>query len=71
MRTLFIQGARAVLLRRQTWPRHGFGAWLEAASKRLRSNVLVVAPAATIARMAWIVLAKNRDYDANFLGHTA
>ncbi|PJG49997.1 hypothetical protein CVM73_38780 [Bradyrhizobium forestalis] len=30
LRTLFIQGARAVLLRRQSWPRHGFGAWLEA-----------------------------------------
>lgn len=36
--TLFIQGARAVLLRRQTWARHGFGAWLEAASKRLHSE---------------------------------
>ncbi len=43
LRTLFIQGARAVLLQRQSWPRHGFGAWLEAASKRLHSNVLVVA----------------------------
>ncbi|WFU25447.1 IS110 family transposase [Bradyrhizobium sp. CB1717] len=71
LRTLFIQGARAVLLRRQTWCRHGFGAWLEAASKRLHSNVLVVALAAKLARMAWSMLAKGRDYDANFLGQTA
>jgi hypothetical protein len=71
LRTLFIQGARAVLLRRQTWPKHGSGAWLEAASKRLHSNVLVVALAAKLARMAWSMLAKGRDYDANFLGQTA
>jgi transposase len=71
LRTLFIQGARAVLLRRQTWPKHGFGAWLEAASKRLHSNVLVVALAAKLARIAWSMLAKARDYDANLLGRTA
>lgn len=71
LRTLFIQGARAVLLQRQSWPRHGFGAWLEAASKRLHSNVLVVALAAKLARMAWSMLAKGRDYDANLLGRTA
>ncbi|RTE87844.1 IS110 family transposase [Bradyrhizobium sp. LVM 105] len=71
LRTLFIQGARAVLLQRQTWARHGFGAWLEAASKRLHSNVLVVALAAKLARMAWSILAKGRDYEASFLGHAA
>lgn len=71
LRTLFIQGARAVLLRRQTWPKHGFGAWLEAASKRLHSNVLVVALAAKLARIAWSMLAKGRTYDPNLLTHTA
>ncbi|MCK1639634.1 IS110 family transposase [Bradyrhizobium sp. 157] len=71
LRTLFIQGARAVLLQRQTWARHGFGAWLEAASKRLHSNVLVVALAAKLARMAWSMLAKGRDYEASFRGHAA
>lgn len=48
-----------------------FAAWLEAASKRLHSNVLVVALAARLARMAWSMLAKGRDYDANLLGRTA
>jgi transposase len=64
LRTLFIQGARAVLLRRQTWPNHGFGAWLEAASRRMHSNVLVVALAAKLARTAWSMLAKQRPYVA-------
>jgi len=68
LRTLLIQGARAVL---KNWPMHGFGAWLEAASKRLHSNVLVVALAAKLARLAWSMLAKGRDYDANFMGHAA
>jgi hypothetical protein len=40
----------------------------EEASKRLHSNVLVVALAAKLARMAWSMLAKGRDYDANSLG---
>ena len=71
LRTLFIQGARAVLLQHKSWPRHGFGAWLEAASKRLHSNVLVVALAAKLARMAWSMLAKGRDYDPKFFGRTA
>jgi hypothetical protein len=44
---------------------------LEAASKRLHSNVLVVALAAKLARMAWSMLAKGRDYDPKFFGRTA
>lgn len=71
LRTLFIQGARAVLLRRQTWPNHGFGAWLEAASRRLHPNVLVVALAAKLARIAWSMLGKGRIYDPTFAGHAA
>jgi transposase len=65
LRTLFVQGARAVLLRRQTWPKHGFGAWLEAASRRMHPNVLVIALAAKLARTAWSMLAKQRCYDAS------
>ena len=69
LRTLFIQGARAVLLRRQTWAKYGFGAWLERASKRLHPNVLVVALAAKLARIAWSMLAKQRSYDPNVRAH--
>jgi transposase len=71
LRTLFVQGARAVLLRRQTWPKHGFAAWLDAASKRLHPNVLVVALAAKLARIAWSILAKGRAYDATLIGNAA
>jgi transposase len=63
LRTLFVQGARAVLLRRQTWPKHEFGAWLEAASRRTHPNVLVIALAAKLARATWSILAKQRSYD--------
>jgi transposase len=63
LRTLFIQGARAVLLRPDSWNRHSFGRWLEAAAKRLHRNVLAVALANKLARIAWGVLANQRDYD--------
>ncbi len=66
LRTLFIQGARAVLLRRGSWARHGFGPWLEAAAKRLHRNVLAVALANKLARIAWGVLAKGRGYEPDF-----
>ena len=71
LRTLFVQGARAVLLRRQTWPKHGFATWLESATKRLHPNVLVVALAAKLARIAWSLLAKGRAYDATLIGNAA
>jgi transposase len=38
LRTLFIQGARAVLLRPNSWARYGFQHWLDAATKRLHSQ---------------------------------
>jgi transposase len=71
LRTLFIQGARAVLLQRRTWHRHGFGSWLEAASKRLHSNVLVVALAAKLARIAWSMLATRGTYDPSLTTRAA
>ena len=71
LRTLFIQGARAVLLRRDGWARHGFGPWLEAAAKRLHRNVLAVALANKLARVAWGVLAKGRGYTPDFVARVA
>jgi transposase len=65
LRTLFILGTRAVLRRRQTCSNHRFGAWLEAASRKMLSNVLVVALAAKLARTAWSMLAKQRPYVPN------
>jgi transposase len=71
LRTLFVQGARAVLLRRQNWTRHGLAQWLEAASKRLHRNVLAVALANKLARIAWGVLVNGRGYDPSLLSRAA
>jgi transposase len=64
LRTLFVRGARVILLRPENWPKHSFGPWLEAASKRMHRNVLAVALANKLARIAWSVLAGERHYEA-------
>jgi transposase len=64
LRTLFIRGARVILLRPENWPKHSFGPWLQAASRRLHRNVLAVALANKLARIAWSVLAGERHYEA-------
>jgi transposase len=69
LRTLFIQGARAVLLRRASWARYSFGRWLEAAAKRLHRNVLATALANKLARIAWGVLAHGHRYDPERRGY--
>ena len=64
LRTLFVRGARVILLRPENWSKHSFGPWLEAASRRLHRNVLAVALANKLARIAWSVLAGERSYQA-------
>jgi transposase len=63
LRTLFIQGARVILLRPANWVKHSFGTWLIAAAKRLHHNVLAIALANKLARIAWTVLAQRRNYE--------
>jgi len=63
LRMLFIQGARAILLRPASWAKHSFGSWLAAAARRLHRNVLSVALANKLARIAWTVLAQGRRYE--------
>src|ERR1700675_4668542 len=53
LRTLFMQAARVILLRRASWPKHGFGIWLAHAAQRLHPNVLAAALANKLARIAW------------------
>ena len=57
LRTLFMQGARVILLRLANWAKHSFGPWLTAAANRLHHNVLATALANKLARIAWTVLA--------------
>jgi transposase len=63
LRTLFVRAAKVILLWPRSWARHSFGPWLQAASKRLHRNVLAVALANKLARIAWSVLAGERCYE--------
>ena len=53
LRTLFVQAARVVLLRPATWERYGLQPWIQAAAQRLHHNVLAIALANKLARIAW------------------
>jgi len=63
LRVLFVQAAWVVLIKPKSWERHGLKPWIEAAKKRLHRNVLAIALANKLARIAWAVLAKGRDFE--------
>jgi transposase len=58
---LFVQGARAVLQFREKQS-SGLSAWLAQLAARAHHNVVGVALANKLARMAWAVLAKDEVY---------
>ena len=64
LRVLFVQAAWVVLIKPMSWERHGLKSWIEAAKKRLHHNVLAIALANKLARIAWAVLAKGRSFEA-------
>jgi hypothetical protein len=66
---LFVRAAWTVLVRPRNWERHGLKFWLEAARRRLHHNVLAIAPANKLARIAWSVLAHGRGFEASRLDH--
>jgi transposase len=68
LRTLFVQGARSVLFRPNSWPEYGFARWLTDAAQRLHKNVLAVALANKLARIAWAVLHRGKGYKPGFAG---
>jgi transposase len=61
LRRLFVQGARAVL-QQSAKQSSGLSAWLAQLTARAHHNVVAVALANKLARMAWAVLAKNESY---------
>jgi len=61
LRRLFIQGARAVLQHR-TKQAPGLSEWLAKLASRTHHNVVAVALANKLARIAWAVLAKEERY---------
>ena len=67
MRFLFVQAAWVVLIKPKIWERHGLKSWIDAAKKRLHPNVLAVALANKLARIAWSVLARGRGCKASKL----
>ena len=71
LRVLFVQAAWVVLIKPKSWERHGLKPWIEAASKRLHHNVLAIALANKLARIAWSVLAHNRGFAAREIGDVA
>jgi len=52
LRVLFVQAAWVVLIKPKIWERHGLKPWIEAARKRLHHNVLAIALANKLARIA-------------------
>src|SRR5262249_4739037 len=64
LRVLFVQAAWVVLIKPKSWDRHGLKSWLEAAKKRLHHNVLAIALANKLARIAWSVLAHGQAFEA-------
>src|ERR1700678_175627 len=63
LRVLFVQAAWVVLVRAKNWERYGLKSWIEAAKRRLHHNVLAIALANKLARIAWAVLAKGRAFE--------
>jgi transposase len=71
LRVLFVQAAWVVLIKTKSWERHGLKPWIEAARKRLHHNVLAIALANKLARIAWSVLARGRNFEARKIGDVA
>jgi transposase len=63
LRKILIHGARAVVLRSKR-DRIVIGGWMTALEARAPRNVLIVATANKLARIAWAVLSSGQDYRA-------
>jgi transposase len=71
LRVLFVQAAWVVLIRSKNWERYGLKPWIEAARRRLHRNVLAIALANKLARIAWSVLAHGRTFEAGTVAAAA
>ncbi|MEH2515317.1 aryl-alcohol dehydrogenase-like predicted oxidoreductase [Bradyrhizobium sp. AZCC 1610] len=61
----------AISFSTKIWERHGLKPWIEAARKRLHHNVLAIALANKLARIAWSVLARGRAFEARKMDQAA
>jgi transposase len=73
LRSLFVQAAWVVLVKvgPKHWERYGLKLWIEAAKRRLHHNVLAIALANKLARIAWAVLHKGRAFECVKANETA
>jgi transposase len=72
LRVLFVQAAWVVLVKvKPTRWGNGLERWIEAAKKRLHHNVLAIALANKLARIAWSVLARGRAFEARKMDQAA
>ena len=71
LRTLFVQAAHVILARRPSAAMRGLWPWIAQASKRLHRNMLAIALANKLARIAWAVLARGREYQPSITPHAA
>jgi transposase len=62
IRTLLVQAAHIILVRRPQSAMRGLWPWIESASRRLHRNVLIIALANKLARIAWAVLCRGSEY---------
>lgn len=70
LRVLFVQAAWVVLVKPAVWERHGLKSWIVAAKRRLHHNVLAIALANKLARIAWSVLAHGRAFEVRKMDET-
>jgi transposase len=68
LRRLFVQGARVVMQYRHRQA-SGLNSWLDQLLSRAHQNVVIVALANKLLRMAWAVLCKNEVYRAPVLAN--
>ena len=72
LRTLFVQAAHVVLQRRPATAMPALWPWIDKAPKRLaHRNLLAIALANKLARIAWAVLARGRHYEPRITPNAA
>ena len=63
LRTLFVQAAHVILVKKPAAAQAGIWPWIERAAKRMaHRNLLATALANKLARIAWAVLARGQAY---------
>ena len=71
LRTLFVQAAHVILARRPSAAMQSLWPWIAQASKRLHRNMLAIALANKLARIAWAVLARGHEYQPRIMPRAA